>query len=265
MSLAYWQHYRLKRLALTLLTALLLGGNSLALAAQVAIIIDDFGHDLERGKAFINLPAPITFAVLPHTAHAIAIANAAHDANKEVIVHLPMANLANTPIGPGGLTASLPRVEFMTALDAAIRGVPFASGMNNHTGSYLTQQSQQMGWVMSDMKERGFFFVDSRTTPKSVALKVAQQHDVFASSRDIFLDNDRNVRAIDAAFQDMVKKAQQRGTIIAIGHPYPETLRYLKYAIPKLKAMGIEVVPVSDLIALRQIERQAALMAAAAD
>lgn len=233
--------------------------------AHVAIIIDDLGHNLKRGEAFIHLAAPLTFAVLPHTLHAKTIALAAHAADREVIVHLPMANVANTPIGPGGLTANLPRVEFMTALDAAILSVPYASGINNHTGSYLTQQYLQMGWLMTNMKERGFFFVDSRTTPKSIALKVAEQHAVFASSRDIFLDNDRSTAAIDAAFQHMIAKAKKDGTAIAIGHPYPETLRFLQSALPALQAAGIEIVPVSSLIAMRLSQHQAMLAAAAAD
>lgn len=233
--------------------------------AHVAIIIDDLGHNLERGEAFIRLPAPLTFAVLPHTLHAKTIARAAHAADKEVIVHLPMANVANTPIGPGGLSANLPRTEFMTALDAAIRGVPYASGINNHTGSYLTQQHRQMGWLMSSMKERGFFFIDSRTTAKSVAVKVAEQHEVVASSRDIFLDNDRSQAAIHAAFQQLIVKAREGGTAIAIGHPYPETLRYLKTALPGLEAAGITIVPASSLVALRLAQHRAVPPTMAAD
>jgi polysaccharide deacetylase 2 family uncharacterized protein YibQ len=242
-------------------TAYAAGGTS----AHVAIIIDDLGNNLKRGEAFIHLAAPLTFAVLPHTLHAKTIARAAHEANKEVIVHLPMANLANTPIGPGGLTANLPQVEFMTALDMAIGGVPYASGVNNHTGSYLTQQHQQMGWLMTNIKARGFFFVDSRTTAKSVALEVAEQHEVFASSRDVFLDNDRSHAAIDAAFQRMIAKAKKDGTAIAIGHPYPETLRYLQTALPDLQAAGIEIVSASHLIAIRLSQHRAALAAAIAD
>ena len=222
-------------------------------AVYIAIIIDDLGHNLQRGKAFIDLPAPLTFAILPHTTHAHQIAAAAHQARKEIMVHLPMANVANTPIGPGGLTANQPKVEFLVALDAAIKSVPFAQGINNHTGSYLTQQPQQMNWLMSDMKQRDLFFVDSRTTPNSVAKIVADEHQVFASSRDVFLDNDRNPEAIDAAFQYLIKKARQDGSAIAIGHPYPETLKYLKKAIPKLAAEGIQVLTTSSLIALQHM------------
>jgi polysaccharide deacetylase 2 family uncharacterized protein YibQ len=220
--------------------------------ASVAIIIDDLGHSLKKGQAFIDLPASITFAILPHTAHSRSIAESATAANKEVIVHLPMANLKNTPIGPGGLTATQPRVDFLLTLDAAINDVPFAKGINNHTGSYLTQQPQQMQWLMGDMKRRGFYFVDSRTTPNSVARDTAERFGVTTSSRDVFLDNETSFESIDAAFSKLVKKAKENGTAIAIGHPYPETLNYLRDAIPRLEALGIAVLPVSGLIAKQQ-------------
>ena len=245
------------RLKQSLLAACLFLAANLSWAdgqAYIAIIIDDFGHSLKKGQAFIQLPAPLTFAILPHTAHSQSIATSAHAAHKEIIVHLPMANVKNTPIGPGGLTASQPRVEFMTALEAAINDVPHAKGINNHTGSYLTQQSEQMSWLMSDMKQRGFFFIDSRTTAKSVARDIAENYEVFTSSRDVFLDNDRNHDSIHRSFQQLIKKAKQNGTAIGIGHPYPETLAYLETALPELSVKGIRVLPASSLIALQHIQ-----------
>lgn len=224
--------------------------------SYVAIIIDDLGHSKKKGDAFIAIPAPLTFAILPHTAHSKAIAESAYQAQKEVIIHLPMANLQNKPIGLGGLTAAQPRTEFLTALDAAIADVPYAQGINNHTGSYLTQQHLPMSWLMGEMKARDFYFIDSRTTPKSVARDIAEEFEVFASSRDVFLDNERTHASIDAAFQKLIAKAKEQGTAIAIGHPYPETLAYLTAAIPTLASQGIEVIPASNLIAIQQIQSQ---------
>lgn len=224
--------------------------------AHVAIIIDDLGHSLKKGQAFIDLPAPLTLAILPHTAHSKTIARSAHRAQKEVIIHLPMANLKNTPIGPGGLTAAQPRVEFLLALDAAIKEIPHARGINNHTGSFLTQQIEPMNWLMGEMKARDFYFIDSRTTPNSVAEDVANQYKVFSSSRDVFLDNERSHASIDAAFQQLIQKAKSRGTAIGIGHPYPETLEYLASAIPTLETLGIKVLPASNVIALQQMQKQ---------
>jgi hypothetical protein len=220
--------------------------------AYIAIIIDDLGHSKKQGEAFIEIPAPLTFAILPHTAHSQSIATSAHAAQKEVMIHLPMANLQNIPIGPGGLRASLPRSEFLLALDAAIADVPFAKGINNHTGSYLTQRREEMSWLMTEMKKQELFFIDSRTTEKSVAGEVAREHAVISSSRDVFLDNQRREADIDAAFQKLVAKAKVQGTAIGIGHPYPETLSYLAKTIPTLEAEGIRVLPASSLIAKQQ-------------
>lgn len=220
----------------------------------IAIIIDDLGHSFKKGQAFIDLPAPLTFAILPHTAHSKKIALSAHAAQKEVILHLPMANVKNTPIGPGGLTANQHRAEFLTALDSAINDVPHAKGINNHTGSYLTQQPEQMVWLMKDMKQRGLFFVDSRTTPNSVAEDIAEDFNVFTSSRDVFLDNERTFDNIDRSFKKLIEKAKQNGTAIGIGHPYPETLSYLQETLPDLEAQGIKVLPTSSLIALQNIQ-----------
>ncbi len=244
-----------QRLALALTAILSLSSHAEPIS-YVAIIIDDLGHSLKKGEAFIALPAPLTFAILPHTAHSKSIAVTAHKAEREVMIHLPMANLKNTPIGPGGLTAAQPRAEFLTALDAAIADVPHAKGINNHTGSYLTQQHQPMSWLMGEMKARDFYFIDSRTTPKSVAGEIAMKYEVFSSSRDVFLDNERTPESIDAAFQKLIKKAREEGTAIAIGHPYPETLTYLTRAIPHLSNLGIEVIPASNLIAIQQQARQ---------
>ena len=223
--------------------------------SYVAIIIDDIGHNKKRGERAISLPGPITFAVLPFAPYATSLSERANSHNREVIIHLPMANLTNTPIGPGGLTDTLSKSDFLTKIDAAIQRVPHARGINNHTGSYLTQQSKQMTWLMDDIKQRDFFFIDSRTTSKTVAHRIAREKHILSSSRDIFLDNNANYFEIDKAFQKMVRVAKRRGTAIAIGHPYSITIDYLEKAIPLLAQQGIEIIPASNLIALQQIQR----------
>ena len=57
----------------------------------VVLIIDDLGHNLERGLEAINLPGNINYAILPHTPSGELLAKAASKANKEVLLHAPMA------------------------------------------------------------------------------------------------------------------------------------------------------------------------------
>ncbi len=210
------------------------------------------GHNITRGRRAISLPGSITYAFLPYTQHSESLSEAAYSSRKEVIVHLPMSNLTNHPIGPDGLTDSLSESEFRATIARAVKQVPHAKGINNHTGSYLTQKPKQMKWLMDDLKQRDLFFVDSRTTAKSVARNIAREKNILTASRDVFLDNDRSTEEIDKAFKQLVKIAKRRGTAIGIGHPYRTTLDYLESAIPKLGS-GIQIISVSNLIALQQL------------
>ena len=218
---------------------------------QIAIIFDDIGNSYRRGRQAISLPAAFTYAVLPFTRHSKALANRAHHLGKEVMVHLPMQNEADRPLGPAGVHESLGREEFRQIVSDALKGVPHAAGLNNHMGSLLTRRSQQMLWLMEVLKEGDYYFIDSRTTPLTVASVVALQNDILSASRDVFLDNERAEVAIDRQFRELLAMAEARGTAIDIGHPYPETIAYLKHAVTKLPASGIEIVPVSVILERR--------------
>ncbi|MEL0064933.1 MAG: divergent polysaccharide deacetylase family protein [Gammaproteobacteria bacterium] len=225
---------------------------------MVAIIIDDLGYSRTRGMRAINLPARLTYAMIPDTQYAASLARYAHDTGKEVMIHLPMENNANLPMSRIALTGNLAPEDIRNILDKALSRVPFATGINNHMGSSLTQQPEAMSWLMDSIKQRQLFFVDSRTTPKTIASNIARQKNIHTASRDIFLDNERNQHAIDLQFQTMMKMARQKRSIVAIGHPYPATLDYLERALPLLESEGIRVVPVSEVIRTRLAGQQVA-------
>jgi len=174
------------------------------------------------------------------------------------MLHLPMENNMNQPLGSLALTSGLSEQGVAMVVDQAVRLVPFASGINNHMGSALTQEPQAMVWLMRAVKPHKLFFVDSRTTHKTVASKIAIQEDIQTASRDVFLDNDKSLYGIDKEFRRLLALAKQRKTAIAIGHPYPSTLQYLEYAIPMLKSEGVRLISVSEILKLRLAERQLA-------
>ncbi len=222
-------------------------------AAYISIIIDDLGHNYQRGLRALDLPAPITYSILPYSTHAKRLATVVHESGKEVMLHLPMQNEGDLPMGPGGLTSSLDKAEFEQAIAVAFSQVPFAMGINNHMGSELTQMKMPMEWLMDEIQSRNLYFIDSKTTPNSVASIIARQKQLMTASRDIFLDNDQSPYAINDQFRKLIRLAKRRGTAIAICHPYRETLAFLEIAIPQLAAEGIEIIPASNLLALQQI------------
>ncbi|HLT63373.1 MAG TPA: divergent polysaccharide deacetylase family protein [Pseudohongiella sp.] len=215
---------------------------------RLVLILDDIGNNAAAGMRAVNLPGQVTYAVMPFTPHGKMLAEAAHQAGKEVMLHAPMSNLAGMALGEGGLTLSQPEDVFVSTLRRALADIPHISGLNNHTGSELTAALQPMSWVMQELKQRQLYFVDSMTTNKSVAYNTAQQYQVPSLKRHVFLDNVQEREAIDKEFKRALRLAQDQGFAVAIGHPYPETLAYLESILPALAATGIELAPPSVML-----------------
>jgi uncharacterized protein len=218
-------------------------------SAKLVLILDDIGYNAEAGRRAINLPGQVTYAVIPYTPHGKTLAEAAHRANKEVMLHAPMSNLSGMDLGQGGLTLQQSEEEFVHVLRAALADIPHIKGVNNHTGSELTAATQPMQWVMQELKQHGLYFVDSVTTNVSVAASTAEQYQVPALRRHVFLDNVQTAEAIDSEFRRALALAQKQGFAVAIGHPYPETLTYLEAALPWLAAQNVQLISASTMIA----------------
>lgn len=219
-------------------------------AGAISIIIDDIGPALEPGQRAIGLPGPVAYAFLPYTTHSRRLAEAAAKGGKEVLLHLPMQAVQDGPLGPGAVTMDMDRVEFAAAVHDALAAVPHLVGVNNHMGSLLTRHPGHMTWLMQELKGRGdLFFVDSRTSPQTVAERMAQEQGVPALRRHVFLDHDPAPAAVAAEFERLIALARRQGLAIAIGHPYTSTLALLEQRLPMLQAQGIELIPLREMLA----------------
>ena len=209
---------------------------------MVAIIIDDIGYQGRLGEAAIGLPGPYALAVMPFAPHSRRLASLASEANKNVILHLPMEAYArNHLLGKGAIFSNMAAHEIHSTLMAALATLPEAIGINNHMGSLLTSERDKMDTLMAAIAEHGnLFFVDSKTTQRSAARLAAVANGVPAVERHVFLDNDPIRSHIKQQLATLVVRAKQRGHALAIGHPYPATLATLKAWQPD--NYGVELV-----------------------
>ena len=129
--------------------------------------------------------------------------------------------------------------------------MPHVRGLNNHMGSAMTEQPQAMTWLMGELQRRHLFFLDSRTSPRTVAAASAQRTALASLSRDIFLDDDPSPAAVAERFQAAIALARKQGSVVIIGHPHESTLALLERELPRLPAQGIEWVDVGQMIATR--------------
>ena len=237
---------------------------------RLAIVIDDIGYDRQRGLEAISLPGRMTIAVIPHTPNGALLANAAFEAGKEVILHQPMQGsdfTSHNSLPRGTMTLAMGPADIGLALNTALASVPHCVGINNHTGSTLTEARSHMYWLMQKVAgSKLLYYLDSRTSSATVADEAAQAWGVPFVSRDVFLDHVNTRDALERQFDQALALVRRRGHALLIAHPRPLSLALLQRRLPMLEALGIEIVPASDLVhATRPLPTTTLMTVAAGD
>lgn len=195
----------------------------------------------------LSLPGDITYSFLPHTTYGKKLAVQANRHKHDVLIHIPMESTNRKTLGPGALTSNMNAQAYNQSLAKSLAEIPFAIGINNHMGSYLTELYKPMTWTMEFLKQNNLVFLDSKTSANSKAEQAAIDYGVPVKSRHIFLDNELSEPYISHQFKQLVQYSQRNEIAIAIAHPHPETIAILTKLIPTLESQGIELVPLSTL------------------
>jgi polysaccharide deacetylase 2 family uncharacterized protein YibQ len=223
---------------------------------QLAIIIDDVGYT-RRNLELLNLPRPITLAILPDTPYGKRIAKQAAEQQRPLMLHLPM-QARNQPPQPGMLNISMNKAEFTEQLERTLDEYPWVSGVNNHMGSAMTRSKKSMNWLMQTLVKRHLFFVDSRTSSDSVAEQIASTYPILYQRRHVFLDHEDTPEFVSKQLRLAINKARKQAGVIAIGHPKRHTVNALKTLLPELlKESQVELVTLSELLLVGTGEAQA--------
>ena len=222
----------------------------LAVRPKVAIVIDDLGGENQMSQEILHWNVPLTLSILPFTPYSKVLAQQAHQRGKEVILHLPMEphGYPKTKPGEGVLLQEMEEERFLRQLSMDLEAVPNIKGVSNHMGSRLMEDPGKVRIIMKELKRRGLFFLDSRTTPQTMGLQIAESIGVRATERSLFLDHSQDPEEIKRQLEKLAQLSLETGKAIGIGHPHPSTLKSLKEMIPRMKAKGIEIVPLSSLV-----------------
>ncbi|HEV2283370.1 MAG TPA: divergent polysaccharide deacetylase family protein [bacterium] len=216
---------------------------------RVAVIFDDAGYSLRAAREVMALPRPVTISVLPGLPYSTPIAEEAAGRGVQVILHLPVQpDNAALDLGPGGITVDMTADAIARTVASDFASVPGAVGTNNHMGSRGTADPRVMRAILGVVKTRRLFFVDSLTSPRSVAVDTARAMGVPTAVRAVFLDNQDDNTYVRAQFHALIRVAQTRGQAIAIGHVGKVTARVLREMLPEFDEAGIRFVPVSALV-----------------
>ena len=218
--------------------------------SSIVLVIDDFGYRNDAiSDGFLNLPIPITCAVLPGHKQSSPVAKKAVSAGKEVIIHMPMqSSVASLGEDEFKLKVGMTSQEIEWRLNEALKEIPEALGINNHQGSKATADGKVMAVVASVLKNKDKFFLDSRTSSKTVGESTMRSVGVLTARRHVFLDNDLSVEKISNQFDELVRISKKKGVAIGIGHVKGNTLKVLQKKIPLLVEQGFNFKFLSQVV-----------------
>jgi len=133
-------------------------------------------------------------------------------------------------------------------LDDNLDNLPYIQGISNHMGSKATEDVRTMQIIMSELKHKKLYFLDSFVTPRTVAESEALKAGVPYIKRDIFLDNNPDPEYIKQQLYKTLTLARRNGSAVAIGHDRKVTLEVLRQLMPEAVKEGYRFVRLSELV-----------------
>jgi polysaccharide deacetylase 2 family uncharacterized protein YibQ len=212
----------------------------------VIFVIDDAGNNLRELDPFLRFSGPLTIAVLPGLPHSAEAARRIRAAGKEVFLHQPMEAIGGQNPGPGAVYSGMSGDEIRAVLARNVAEIGPVAGMNNHQGSKITMDGEAMETVLAFCREHGIYFLDSRTTAETAAPAAAKRLGINIGERDVFIDNIQERASMIRYIEEGLKKADQKGAAVMIGHTWSSDLAAtLEELYPGLVEEGYSLTTIS--------------------
>ena len=196
----------------------------------LALVIDDFGYNANIASRILKLKLPATWAIIPNAPHSESVAALAAKHGQPFIMHIPMQALGDPDGGRDyliGTDTSAAKIEAVVAM--LKERFPKAIGANNHRGSKATSHAPAMRAFMKAFAETGWGFIDSRTSPRSVAESIAREYHIPVAHNVAFIDGTTDLSTMKRQFSLALRHARKQGAAVAICHAREKTMPFLTY------------------------------------
>lgn len=221
---------------------------AVSLKGKIAIVLDDWGYNLNNQPLIEGIKVPLTASVLPALSFSRKAAELLHNHGWEIILHLPMEPQEKYRLEKNTIMVGMDEAGIRGILDKDLESVPHVTGVSNHMGSRATSDARTMQAVFGELKKKHLYFLDSFVSGQSVCSGLARKMGLAFAQRDVFLDNQEETGYIRAQIYKLKLKARAKGSAIGIGHDRKITLEVLKEVIPEMEKEGYKFVLLSELV-----------------
>jgi polysaccharide deacetylase 2 family uncharacterized protein YibQ len=226
-------------------------GNAGSGDVRIAIVVGGLGLDpAGTRRAIAELPGAVTLAFAPYGEHLADDAAAARQGGHELLLQIPEEpfNYPKTNPGPNTLTTDATADVNKGRLRWFLGRMTNYVGVTNYMGARFSGEQNALAPVMTEVAARGLLYLDDGSSPRSKAADIAGSGLPFLHA-DLVLDGDLSADAIDANLKQLKAIARDRGYAIATATAFPVTLDRVAAFAAAAAQNGIDLVPVTALLA----------------
>lgn len=219
--------------------------------ARVVIIVGGMGLS-QTGtlRAIDTLPADVTLAFAPYGSSLSRWVSRARQAGHEILLQLPLEPHGYPVTNPGRntLLVSSDGSENADRLHWHLSRIDSYTGVMGFMGSRFLTDPKAMTGLLTELRDRGLFFVDEGVFHQSVAPSLAARLDAPSLTASVRLDRIRREDEIVRQLNELAKIARRDGVAIGTASAFPQSVEIITKWIEAAEQEGIAVVPASGLL-----------------
>jgi polysaccharide deacetylase 2 family uncharacterized protein YibQ len=222
-------------------------------APRLALVLYGFGEDVEQARGVFALPVPFAVAIVPGTKSSAALFRAAHERDREVVLHIPLepVNYPQLDPGPGTLLVTTKPDRATGTVRRWLDQSGPVAGVANHMGSFATQDMTLMRAVCRELRRRHLPFIHVQPAAGAVCRSVAAEMGVVYDEPGAVLDFEARAataKALDARWSGILKEARARGRLTVWVRATPLAREWLGRATTRKRLGDVDLAPLSAVM-----------------
>lgn len=217
---------------------------------RIAIVIGGLGlSQTGTQNALRGLPEDVTLAFAATGNSLQRWMQEARRGGHEILLQVPFEPFdypQNDP-GRGTLLTSQEPAQNLASLHEAMAKITNYTGIMNYMGGRFLADQNALEPVMRDITERGLLFLDDGSSAGSLTGDYAKALGTPHAFADLQIDDQINEQAILKRLDELERIAARKGSAIAVGFAFDETVAAVSKWSEEARRRGIEFVGISAL------------------